>query len=130
MGCPERLWLEELTLSFCSEQLIQERQMAADVLVSRELKSLQNELASAKMERAANAEQVAPTSPAIASASATEASAQLPEQAELQGYLRQLAEEVTELFGEAEKNISAHPTQSVAGALVLGILIGRLLGRR
>ena len=33
-------------------------------------------------------------------------------------------------YGEAEKGISAHPTQSVAGALLVGILIGRLLGRR
>jgi ElaB/YqjD/DUF883 family membrane-anchored ribosome-binding protein len=104
--------------------------MATDVLVSRELKSLQDELASAKMDRTAKTEQSAATSPAVAPASATEASAKPPEEAELQGYLRQLAEEVTELFGEAEKSISAHPTESVAGALVLGILIGRLLGRR
>jgi ElaB/YqjD/DUF883 family membrane-anchored ribosome-binding protein len=100
--------------------------MATDVLVSRELKSLQDELASGKMDRVARGEQSAPTS----TASATEASAIQPQEAELQGYLRQLAEEVTEVFGEAEKSISAHPAQSVAGALVLGILIGRLLCRR
>jgi ElaB/YqjD/DUF883 family membrane-anchored ribosome-binding protein len=104
--------------------------MATDALVSRELKSLQDELASAKMDRSAKTESSAATSPPIALASATEVSANPPEEAELQGYLRQLADEVTELFGEAEKSISAHPTQSVAGALVLGILIGRLLGRR
>jgi len=104
--------------------------MAADVLVSRELKSLQSELANTKMDRAVKTEQPAATSPALAPEGATEASAGLPPEAELQGYLRQLAEEVTELLGEAEKSISAHPTQSVAGALVLGILIGRLLGKR
>lgn len=100
--------------------------MATDVLVSRELKSLQDELASAKNDRTAVVEQ--PAAASLPPASATEASR--PDEAELQGYLRQLADEVTELFGEAEKSISAHPTQSVAGALVLGILIGRLLGRR
>jgi ElaB/YqjD/DUF883 family membrane-anchored ribosome-binding protein len=52
------------------------------------------------------------------------------EELELQGDLRQLADEITELFGKAETSISAHPTQSVAGALLVGILIGRLLGRR
>jgi ElaB/YqjD/DUF883 family membrane-anchored ribosome-binding protein len=103
--------------------------MASDVLVSRELKSLQNELASAKADRTPRAEQSAAASPVVAPANTTESSAK-PEEAELQGYLRQLVEEVTELFGEAEKSISAHPTQSVAGALILGILIGRLLGRR
>ena len=102
--------------------------MATDILVSHELKSLQDELASAKKDRIARPGEAA--APSLAPASATAASARPSEEAELQGYLGQLAEEVTELFGEAEKSISAHPTQSVAGALVLGILIGRLLGRR
>jgi hypothetical protein len=31
--------------------------------------------------------------------------------------------------GPAEKGIAAHPAQSVVGALLVGILIGRLLGR-
>ena len=104
--------------------------MATDTLVPRELKSLQDELASARMDRSAKTEPSATMSPPIAPTSVTEVSANPPEEAELQGYLRQLADEATELFGEAEKSISAHPPQSVAGALVLGILIGRLLGRR
>jgi ElaB/YqjD/DUF883 family membrane-anchored ribosome-binding protein len=37
--------------------------------------------------------------------------------------------EATSFFDEAEKNIAAHPTESVVGALLVGILIGRLLGR-
>jgi hypothetical protein len=102
--------------------------MAADVLVSRELKSLQDELATARVDRDAKSEQ--PAAPPLAPAAAPQTSAEPLGDAELQGYLRQLADEVTELFGEAEKSISAHPTQSVAGALILGILIGRLLGRR
>jgi len=43
--------------------------------------------------------------------------------------LRELTSEATRFFDEAEKGISAHPTQSVVGALLVGILIGRLLGR-
>ena len=38
--------------------------------------------------------------------------------------------QVTDPFEEAEKNIAAHPVQSVLSTLVVGILIGRLLGRR
>ena len=103
--------------------------MAADVLVSRELKSLQDELASAKTDRT-RVEQSAAASPAVAASSTAESSEKPLEQAELHGHLRQLADELAELFAEAETGISAHPTQSVAGALILGILIGRLLGRR
>jgi hypothetical protein len=104
--------------------------MATDVLVSRELKSLRDQLATAKMERSANSERAAAGTPAIAPTSASEPSPKPSQDLELQGYLCQLADKVTELFGEAEKSISAHPSQSVAGALLVGILIGRLLGRR
>jgi ElaB/YqjD/DUF883 family membrane-anchored ribosome-binding protein len=48
----------------------------------------------------------------------------------LRDQLGQFANELTNLFAEAEKGLSAHPTQSVVGALLVGILIGRLLGRR
>ena len=103
--------------------------MAPDVLVSRELKSLQDELSAAKKERAANTAQPAATSAPIAPPTAAEP-AEPSDEAELQGQMRQFAHELTELFGDAEKSISTHPTQSVAGALLVGILIGRLLGRR
>jgi ElaB/YqjD/DUF883 family membrane-anchored ribosome-binding protein len=103
--------------------------MATDVLVSRELKSLQDELSAAKTQRAANTAQPAATSAPVAPPNAAEP-AEPSEEAELQGQMRQFAHELTELFGEAEKGISTHPTQSVAGALLVGILIGRLLGRR
>ena len=102
--------------------------MASDVLVSRELKSLQDELAAGKIARAerggAGASSYA--GPAGSAAQSQEA----PADEELQPYLRQLADEVTELFGKAETNIAAHPAQSVAAALLVGILIGRMLGRR
>ena len=41
--------------------------------------------------------------------------------------LREFANEVTQFFEEAEKIIASHPAQSVIGALLIGILIGRLL---
>ena len=103
--------------------------MATDVVVSRELKSLQDEISAAKTQRTANG----PGSAAVSAPTAPPAVGPPPEAAEeeeLQGQMRQFAHELTELFGEAEKGISAHPTQSVAGALLVGILIGRLLGRR
>jgi ElaB/YqjD/DUF883 family membrane-anchored ribosome-binding protein len=49
---------------------------------------------------------------------------------ELREQLRELADEVTHFFDQAEKNIAEHPSESVIGALVVGILIGRLLGTR
>ena len=104
--------------------------MATDVVVSRELKSLQDELSAAKTLRAANGAESAAASASIAPSTAAEPPPAPAEEAELQGQMRQFAHELTELFGEAEKGISAHPTQSVAGALLVGILIGRLLGRR
>jgi hypothetical protein len=104
--------------------------MATDVLVSRELKSLQDELSAARTQRAANTELSAATSAPIAPPTAAEPPPEPSDEVELQGQKRQFAHELTELFGEAEKGISAHPTQSVAGALLVGILIGRLLGRR
>ena len=104
--------------------------MATDVLVSRELKSLQDELSAAKTQRAADTARSATTSALTAPPAAAEPPPEPVEEAELQGQMRQFAHELAELFGEAEKGISAHPTQSVAGALLVGILIGRLLGRR
>ena len=103
--------------------------MATDVLVSRELRSLQDELSAAKTQRAADTARSATTSAPTAPPTAAEP-AEPSDEAELQSQMRQFAHELTELFGDAEKGISAHPTQSVAGALLVGILIGRLLGRR
>lgn len=101
--------------------------MAADAAanaVSRELKSLQDELSAAQRQRL-GAPAVAP--PTIGSAEPVKES---PETRELQNQLRELADEITQFFEEAETQISAHPAQSIAGALVVGILIGFLLGRR
>jgi ElaB/YqjD/DUF883 family membrane-anchored ribosome-binding protein len=103
--------------------------MAADAVVSRELKSLQEELSTSQRER------VSTTPSPPAAASGTAAAPSLPpkeaaEERELREQLRELVNEATTLFEEAEKNIAAHPAESVVGALLVGVLIGRLLGRR
>ena len=97
--------------------------MAVDVLVSRELKSLQDEIAASQSERLA-----APTRPAAIPTS-DEPQKESTDERELGDRIRELTSEVTSFFEEAEKGISAHPTQSVVAALLVGILIGRLLGR-
>lgn len=99
--------------------------MAADAVVSRELKSLREEISTAQRERSA-ASAAPPVMPSLSGEPARES----PDERELRDQLRELANEVTSFFEEAEKSISAHPTQSVVGALLAGILIGRLLGRR
>jgi len=101
--------------------------MAADAFVSRELKSLQQELSASRTDRVAPPAAIAvdagpPTAP--------KAVAETPDERQLRDQLSQFASELTNLFTDAEKSISGHPTQSVVGALLVGILIGRLLGRR
>jgi len=100
--------------------------MAADVVVSRELKSLQDELSATQRERSA----ASPTPRTAAPVGAAERTLDSADERELRDQLRELAGEVTSFFEDVEKNVSAHPTQSVIGAMLVGILIGRLLGRR
>lgn len=100
-----------------------------DTVVSRELKSLQEELSTSQRERMSSV-----PSPAAAASGGTVTPPPSPievaEERELRDQLRELANEVTTFFEETEQNIAAHPTQSVVGALLVGVLIGRLLGRR
>ncbi len=99
--------------------------MSADAVVSRELRSLQDELSTMQRERSATP----PPAGAPGSGSA-EAAKDTAGERELREQLNRLIEELTGFFEEAEKNIAAHPAQSVVIALAVGILIGRLLGRR
>jgi hypothetical protein len=96
--------------------------MAADGPVSQELKTLQEEWSTSQKERAAAA-----AAAGAASANAAGSIADTPDEKELSG---QFADELKGLFGGAEKSISAHPAQGVIGAMLVGIPIGRLLGRR
>jgi len=95
--------------------------MAADDSVSQDLKALHEESSTSQKERAATTSAAAGAAPVHAGSIAD---------AELTDQLGQFADELKGLFGGAEKSISAHPTQNVVGALLVGILIGRLLGRR
>lgn len=101
--------------------------MATDAVLSRELKSLQEEISASRRDSQS------PLADQTTATAETGAPADQPEdmQAEqqLHGEVREFVNEITEFFADAEKNISAHPTATVIGAMVVGILIGRLLGR-
>ena len=106
--------------------------MPADPVLSRELKSLQKEAAAAQRERATPV-----TAPAAADRGSPSglpandaAPAETAEERALRDQLGEFVDQVTQFFNDTEKNISAHPIESVAGALLIGILIGRLIGRR
>ena len=107
--------------------------MAADPVLSRELQSLREELSACQRERV-SLPKAQPTNsndagtPMTSSPSAAAVEASKDEQ-QLRDQLREFADEVSRFFDQTEKNISAHPIESVAGALLVGILIGRLLGR-
>jgi hypothetical protein len=103
--------------------------MASDQVLSRELKSLQEELSAAQRERQATAA-APPIQPPSSAEPIHGAEESGEEKGELRDQLGELANAVTSFLEDAEKDISAHPAQSVAIALVGGILIGWLLGRR
>jgi ElaB/YqjD/DUF883 family membrane-anchored ribosome-binding protein len=103
-------------------------------MLSRELKSLQDEIVSSQSARA-------PSLPDRAMAGNTKAVSEAPapmakqpaddgEEDRLRSEFGEFINEATKFFEEAEKNVAAHPAASVAGALVVGILIRRLLANR
>jgi hypothetical protein len=103
--------------------------MAADSALSKELEALKEELAALRSQRRSR-----PAAGHAAADSDTRRRHQPPPAAEehhhLHGELRDLVKLITEYVEEAETNLAAHPTATVVGALVVGILIGRSLGRR
>lgn len=109
--------------------------MPADSVLSSELKSLQEEAAAARHRRRPaslpTVERVAANAVPAADATAVEPAS--PEDTDevrvLRDQLGELVDQATHFFEDAEKNIAAHPAESVIAALLLGILIGRLLGR-
>jgi len=103
--------------------------VSADPVLSRELKSLQDELSVSQRQRV----QTSPVAGAADTIETAVPSARLEESAEeevLRGQLQDLIKEITEFVDDAEKNISAHPAMSVIAAMLSGILIGSLLTRR
>ena len=114
--------------------------MPADPVLSRELKSLRDELAAVQgLRLAQSADQraeAAGTGAGAADESAAPAgqpqvsSKEQDKERKLRSQLHDLVKEITVLVGGAEKSIAEHPAMSIVSALMLGILIGRLLGRR
>jgi hypothetical protein len=108
--------------------------VATDAVTSRELKSLHDELLAAQRERAAAsaapAAEPAPSSPSPPPDAAAEPPKDSGHEPDWHDQLHELTREAVKFLEETEKGIAAHPTQSVVGALLVGILIGRLLGRR
>ena len=107
--------------------------MTADADMARELAALHEELSAplrassaAPVEREAAAEKKAASGPK-AEPHQGEAAAEEREAAE---QLHDFINLMKEFIEGAEHNIAEHPTASVIGALLVGILIGRLLGRR
>ena len=90
----------------------------SDADLHAEIEALRREIA------AMRAEQTAAKSGAAKAEEAIEAGA-----ATLTEQLRGLAREIADITEETEKGVVAHPLTSVLGALVLGILIGRVLPR-
>lgn len=100
--------------------------MTADAVLSRELKSLQEELSASHRERQSPAERTSASAGTAARGGQPEDAA---EEQQLRAELREFVNATTEFVADAEKKVSANPTASVIGAMVVGILIGRLLGR-
>lgn len=64
-----------------------------------------------------------------AAGSPKEAGADSQQKSELATQLSDLTDIVQSLFEEAEETVTRHPTATIAGALALGIVIGRLTAR-
>ena len=103
--------------------------MSADLLLSCELKSLQEEIATQRRRPLRSAGRPASSVGAGAGAVAIGAApASRPEEsaAEQQSrrQLHDLIKEITDSVEEAERNISARPSMSIVAAMLLGIAMG------
>jgi ElaB/YqjD/DUF883 family membrane-anchored ribosome-binding protein len=102
--------------------------MAIDATLTHELRALKEELAAARGEQSAAATEHAEH--------ADDPEAEPPpteEPAEDRHIVEQLQDLIAtfkDYIEEAEHNIAEHPAASVVGALLVGILIGRHIGKR
>ena len=102
--------------------------MITDPVLSQELTSLQEEVSASHRQHPSPS-----TDPSTARVEAVAPAAEPQDATEVQGLqaeLREFCNAITHFFEDAEKNVSQHPAASVIGALAVGVLIGRLLGRR
>ena len=100
--------------------------MAADGLVLQELKTLKEAMSTSRQERAAAASAAQGAAPADVAGPVTETAGNTAKSDQF----GQFVDELKGLFDGADNSISAHPGRSIIGAVLVGILIGRLLGRR
>jgi ElaB/YqjD/DUF883 family membrane-anchored ribosome-binding protein len=96
--------------------------VAADTILTHELESLQQKLAGLRRKRRSQ-----PTD--HSSAKKAERSDKTAEEHGLHKEILEFITLIANYVEEAKGNVSAHPSASVLGAMVVGILIGRLLGR-
>ncbi len=102
--------------------------MSGDSVLSRELRALREELSASRKQRLARGAAPAPAGDEAPQASIPPVAAAA--EASVEGDLRKLVDGLEEFAAEAERNVSEHPTATAIAAMALGILIGRLLGRR
>jgi hypothetical protein len=107
--------------------------MPADPVLSSELTALREELARSREQRDRPAPPSRDTAPNRAPRE-PEAAAPTPnasaEDQRVSAWLEAFTDEITGFFGQAEETVSEHPAESIVAALLLGIVIGCLLGRR
>lgn len=102
--------------------------MSGDSVLFRELKALREELSTTQRERLSRAAERAPATGKTSEVSDDPSSTAIDPS--LEGELTELVEAIKGFAEEAERNVAAHPTATAIGAMAVGILIGRLLGRR
>lgn len=100
--------------------------MGATVAMSAEVKSLHEEAIASHRKRRSTAEDRAAKNTGIQ----TDHKRETADRQKLRKELSELVKAVTEFVQDAESNLSQHPAASVFGALLIGILVGRLLGRQ
>ena len=102
--------------------------MSEDSLLLRELKTLREEISASRKERSASA---AERNPAEGKAADVPIEAiEAAKEPQLEGQLREVLEAIKEFGQTVEENATSHPAATAVGALIIGILIGRLIGRR
>ncbi|MGD1015146.1 MAG: hypothetical protein ABR863_01715 [Roseiarcus sp.] len=102
--------------------------MSDDSVLLHELKSLREEVSSSRRERLSRAADRAAAGDEAGGSPVQPIEA--IEERRLDGELREFVDAIKEFAQDAEKSASAHPATTAVGAMVVGILIGRLLGRR
>ena len=100
--------------------------MVVDPVLSGELTALREELSASRRQRQPMQSQVADETKAASAGAPEDEAEELQELQELQ----ELLDETVKFVEEAGRNLSTHPVANVVGAFVVGIMIGRLFGRR